>query len=70
MPKPTGCTAKGQLTYWLKHHPGMYWARDLARQHKVSRSVVSSTLAELEMNGWATRQMGGRNTRWVVRWRG
>lgn len=67
MPKPVGCTAKGQLIHWLRHNPGMYRARKLALQHKVSRSVVSAALAELEANGMAVRQMNGRNTRWVIR---
>jgi len=67
MPKSTWNTAKGKLTYWLRHNPGIYVVKELALQHGVSRAVVASTLAEGEANGWATKELAGCNTRWVIR---
>lgn len=66
MPKPTGTTHKGKLTFWLKQNPGMYRTKTLALEHRVSRAIALAALKELEANGMVIRRLSGRNTRWVV----
>lgn len=58
-------TKKNELIQWLKQHPGRYYTRHLAIDHHMSQSYTARILADLP---WAQKQLGGRNSRWWVRY--